>query len=87
MTFMERHWYPAYGHPDGWSDVPWFVESDGFGYRTARHPSGASQSPSFRVVRDHAYPTFGFPDDTVLTFEIIGSFAYTDAPGPWFQIR
>src|SRR5690348_147007 len=54
---VDSYWFPAYGHPDGASPVPWFRVVDGWGYRTEHNPAGESQSPSFRLVDEWAYPT------------------------------
>ena len=84
---MENSWFPTYGHSDGSSDVPWFRVFCGWGYRTDTRPEGASEFPCFRVVDGAAYPTLDSPQSGMGTFDIIGSFAYTDVGAPWFEIR
>ena len=81
-----KYWYPAYGHPDGPSDIAWFRVVDGWGYRTKHSPAGPSESPSFRMVADLAYPVLAMPGSPP-TFQVIGSFAYTDRGAPWFRIE
>jgi hypothetical protein len=80
------YWFPAYGHPEGASDVAWFRVIDGWGYRTTGNRAGASDSPCFRVIDGWAYPRLSLPDDPA-TFQIVGSFAYREQGGAWFRIR
>jgi hypothetical protein len=83
---VDSYWFPAYGHPDGASPVPWFRVVDGWGYRTEHNPAGESQSPSFRLVDEWAYPTLALPG-TQPTFQVVGAFVYAEHGAPWFQTR
>jgi hypothetical protein len=81
------YWFPAYGHPDGPSDAPWFRVVNGCGYRTKDSPAGASESACFRLINGWAYPTLGLPGEPP-TFQVVGSFAYARlGGGPWFRIE
>jgi hypothetical protein len=84
---VTEYWFPAYGHPDGRSDVAWFRVVDGWGYQTSDCPAGASDFPCFRVLDGWTYPTLGLPGASA-TFQVLGSFAYAGSSGgPWFHIK
>jgi hypothetical protein len=82
---MESYWFPAYGHPEGASEVAWFRVADGWGYRTPGNPAGESTEPSFKVRDDSAYPALGSREPAA-TFTILGSFVYHRSGPPWFRI-
>jgi hypothetical protein len=81
----ESSWFPAYGHPDGTSEVAWFRVVEGWGYRTPENPAGESAEPCFRVVDDLAFPALD-SSEPAATFAIVGSFAYHGSGPPWFRI-
>jgi hypothetical protein len=83
---VDCYWFPAYGHPDGPSTVPWFRVVDGWGYRTEHNPAGESSSPSFKLIDEWAHPTLALPRKQP-TFQVVGTFVYAARGAPWFQIR
>ena len=84
---METFWYPAYGHPDGHSERPWFETTQGWAYRTEHHRDGVSELPLFRVVGQLGQPMLGHPFDTEPLFEIIGSFVRAGDTRTLYQIK
>ena len=81
------YWFPAYGHPDGRSQVAWFRVVDDLGYRTEEHPAGASEFPCFKLIDGWAHPTLNRAETTLPTLQVVGSFAYKEQGGPWFRIE
>ena len=85
---MTTYWFPAAGHPDGLSPMPWFRIEGLWGYRAIGHPEGESREPCLKIVEQYVYATFSFPNATDPCFEVSGSFVYPPGVGtPWFVIK
>lgn len=90
-------WYPVCDHPDAHGPAWFRAVPEGWVYRTAAHPIGASELPSFQVIGDLVYATEHetMPDDDGLpVYQILGSMI-SPADGhpagaslvPWYQAR